>query len=197
MSDMTSVYSSRRHAPPIVEPKADYSLSIRLYADYEQVVDFRMPGVAVLGLDECPPAGHGWGPSPAHLVGAALGACLGARLLAWLRERGVDVDDMRTDVTGSFGRGADGERRIAGISVQLSPIMASTRSVAMISPAELRQGSIVAQSLAADIDLNLSITPEVRVQPPLVPQTDGLSLSVLTAAKRKRGGGWTTTGLAR
>ncbi len=160
MSDMTSVYSASRLAPPAVEPEAGFSLSIRLYASYEQVVDFRLPGVTVLGLDERPPTGNGWGPSPAHLLGAAVGACVGARLLAWLREHGVDVRDMRTEVTGSFVRSATGERRIARLTVGLIPIFTSSSTVTMPSSKELLGDSVVARSLGGGIDIQLSITPE-------------------------------------
>lgn len=160
MSDTTTVYSTSLLAPPAVEPDAGFSLSIRLYANYEQIVDFKLPGVAILGLDECPPTGNGWGPSPAHLLGAALGACLGARLLSWLREQGVAVSDMRTDVSGSLGRDADGQRRIAQIQVRLSPTIQSTPPVAMVAPAELLRQSLVARSLEKKIDIQLSITPD-------------------------------------
>jgi uncharacterized OsmC-like protein len=174
MSDTTSVYSTSLLAPPAVEPDAGFSLSIRLYADYEQIVDFKLPGVAILGLDECPPSGNGWGPSPGHLLAAALGACLGARLLSWLREQGVTVNDMRTDVRGSLARGADGRRRIARIAVRLSPTIQSTRPVAMIAPAELLRESLVAGSLEKRIDVQVSITPDAPFRPSDVAGVDAV-----------------------
>ena len=60
-------------ARPASEPRSTFSLSLHRYTDYQQVVDFRLPGVAVLGVDERPPLGNGWGPSPAHVLGRMIG----------------------------------------------------------------------------------------------------------------------------
>jgi hypothetical protein len=189
MSEMTSLYSANLLPPPAVEPDAGFSLSLRLYAKYEQVVDFKLAGVAVLGLDERPPLGNGWGPSPAHLVGAALGACLGNGLLSWLRGLGVEVEDMRTDVTGSFARGADGQSRIGRISVQLVPILRSTPPAAMISPTELLRRSVVARTVSPGIDVRLSIAPEVQSPPLRVVHADRLPTPTVAAPMRETGEG--------
>jgi uncharacterized OsmC-like protein len=158
MSDTTSVYSATRL--PVVDAEPGFSLAIRLYTNHEQIVDFKLPGVAVLGLDERPPTGKGWGPSPAHLVGAALGACLANRLLSWLREQGIEVDDMRTDVTASFAHDADGQQRLGRVTVRLSPIIQSARPAAMLAPAALLRRSVIARSLRRDVDVQVTITPE-------------------------------------
>ena len=137
-----------------------FSLSVRLYVGYEQVVDFKLSGVPVLGLDECRPIGHAWGPSPSHLIGAALGACLGARLLSRLREQGIAVRDMRTDVAGVFATDSGGARRIARLVVRLVPVVQSPGDAMMPTPDELLRESVVAKSIGAGIDIELSITPE-------------------------------------
>jgi hypothetical protein len=146
--------------PPAVEPSPGIALAIRLYSDFQQIVDFRMPGVAVLGLDERPPRGRGWGPSPSHLMGAALGACLGAALLARLRGEGADVRDMRTEVTGSFARDARGVRRLDRVAVRLSPIIEPGPAPTMPSAEWLIEQSVVAQSLGPSVRVELTITPE-------------------------------------
>ena len=160
MSDRTMTYSASRPTSPVVEPESAFSLSIRLYSGYEQIVDFKLPGVAVLGLDERPPKGNGWGPSPSRLLGAALGACLGAALLAWLREHRVDVRDMRTDVIGAFKRDSSGRRTIERLDVRLIPIVASPEALALPSVAELLEASVVARSIGRGIDVHVSIVPE-------------------------------------
>jgi uncharacterized OsmC-like protein len=162
MTGIMSEYSASRSVPPAVEPKAGFSLGIRLYAGFEQVVDFRRPGVAVLGLDECPPRGNGWGPSPTHLLGAALGACLGAALLERLRAQGLDVRDMRTEVSGSVTRDTQGPRRIGRIAVRLTPILHGDSPVQMPAVNDLLRESVVAQSLGEGVQVELSIVPERR-----------------------------------
>jgi organic hydroperoxide reductase OsmC/OhrA len=164
MSDMTTTHSGNRLPPPAVEPDSGFSLSIRLYSGFEQIVDFKLPGVAVLGLDERPPKGNGWGPSPSRLLGAALGACLGASLLAWLRARGTDVRDMHTHVTGSFGRDSAGRRTIDRLDVRLVPIVESPHAVALPTVTELFDASVVARSIDSGIDVRLTITPEAPAQ---------------------------------
>ena len=175
---MSDTISASR--PPVVDAEPGFSLSIRLYTDYEQIVDFHLPGVAVLGLDERPPTGNGWGPSPAHLVGAALGACLADGLLSWLREQGIEADDMRTDVTGSFAHDADGQRRIGRMTVRLSPIIKSARPAAMLAPTALLQRSVIAQSLGRDVDVQVVIAPEVPSRSPRAARPNDLSAAVLT-----------------
>jgi uncharacterized OsmC-like protein len=147
---------------PAVEPQAGFSLTIRLFADYEQIVDFRMPGVAVLGLDERPPLGHGWGPTPAQLLGSALGACLAGALLRCMRDADAEVVDMRTDVSGTLRRDAFGRSHIAGIVVRLSPIVASSEHLRFVpTPERVTDCSMIVDSLRTDIGLQLVITPEV------------------------------------
>src|SRR6266550_932883 len=79
---------------------ADFSLTLRLDAGYAQVVDFGVPGLGPLVVDEPEPLGAGIGPNPARVLGAALGACLGASLLFCLRRAHVDVSGLRTSVDG-------------------------------------------------------------------------------------------------
>jgi uncharacterized OsmC-like protein len=151
------------HLAPVVEPTSGLSLSIRQYCDHEQVVDFRMPGVAVLGLDERPPEGHGWGPSPAHLLGSALGACLGSALVRCLRETNVELVDLHTDVHASFRNDTFGHPHLANIGVRLEPVLASDEAVAFIpSPERVAARSMIADSLRPDIGLRVAIAPTVR-----------------------------------
>jgi len=162
MTRVSVASTMHRLTPPAVEPSNGFSLAIRLYCDYEQVVDFRMPGVAVLGLDERPPLGHGWGPSPAQLLGSALGACLGGALLHDLRDAKVEVIDLYTTVSGTFQIDAGGRRRVASVEVRLTPVLAKAEDLAALpTPDRLAESSMVADSLRRDMSLVVSITPEV------------------------------------
>lgn len=163
MKNGSPAHTMDHPAPPAVEPANGFTLAIRLYCDYEQVVDFRMPGVAVLGLDERPPLGHGWGPSPAQLLGSALGACLGGALMRCLRDANVDVVDLRTEVTGAFRRDTIGRPHLTSVEVRLIPVLATAADLtALPTPDRLAESSMVADSLRRDMSLFVAITPEVR-----------------------------------
>ena len=125
MTRYTTASAASPLAPSASEPRSTFSLSLRRYSDFQQVVDFRMPGVAVLGVDERPPLGHGWGPSPAHVLGSALGACLGSTLLLVMQGAGAEVLDLRTDVSGALQRDTLGQPHVTSISVRLTPVVAS------------------------------------------------------------------------
>jgi uncharacterized OsmC-like protein len=164
MTQLSSAYTLNQLDRPAVETARDFSLAIRLYCDYEQIVDFRMAGVAVLGLDERPPLGHGWGPSPAQTLGAALGADLGGALLRFLRAANVDPLDLRTEVSATFRNDTLGRPHVSGVVVRLTPVLASEEDVAAIPTSErLVEQSAIADSLRSDIGLHVAILPEVRV----------------------------------
>jgi uncharacterized OsmC-like protein len=149
--------------PPTPTAGTSFSLAIRLYGDYQQIVDFRMPGVAVLGLDESPPRGRGWGPSPAHLLGSALGSCLGAALLHDLRERQIEVVDLRTDVSGTVRTDMLRDRHLANLTITLSPVLTRRTDVdRMPAPEDLAERSMIAGSIRTGLGLWIAITPEVR-----------------------------------
>ena len=163
MTQLSSAYTLNRLGGPTVEPTSDFSLAIRLYSDYEQIVDFRMAGVAVLGLDERPPVGRGWGPSPAHMLGSALGADLGGTLLRCLRTANVDPIDLHTEVCGSFLNDAVGRPHLSSLVVRLTPVLASEEDAAAIPTAErLTEQCAIADCLRSDIVLHIAITPEVH-----------------------------------
>jgi len=162
-----SRYSTASEASPLArsatEPRTTFSLSLHRYADYQQVVDFRLPGVAVLGVDERPPVGHGWGPSPAHVLGSALGACLGSALLLVMQGSGVELLDLRTDVSGAIQRDTLGQPHVTSISVRLTPVVARRADLdAVPSPERLAERSMIADALRSDLGLWIAITPEVR-----------------------------------
>ena len=163
MSRHPTAYAASPLAPSASEPRSTFSLSLRRYSDFQQVIDFRLPGVAVLGVDERPPVGHGWGPSPAHVLGSALGACLGSTLLFVMQGAGAEVLDLRTDVSGAIQRDTLGQPHVTSISVRLSPVVARRSDLdAIPSPERLAERSMIADSLRSDLGLWIAITPEVR-----------------------------------
>jgi len=163
MTRFTTAPAASPLARSASEPRTTFSLSLHRYADFQQVVDFRLPGVAVLGVDERPPVGHGWGPSPAHVLGYALGACLGSTLLIVMHGAGAQVLDLRTDVSGAIQRDTLGQPHVTSISVRLTPVLASRAELDTVpSPERLAERSMIADSLRSDLGLWIAITPEVR-----------------------------------
>jgi hypothetical protein len=157
MSATSTQPAASTEAPP------GFSLAIHLYSDYQQIVDFRLPGVAVLGLDECPPVGHNWGPSPSQLLGASLGACLGGALLQELRDAGAEVVDLFTNVSGAIRKDVMGRSHVASMNIRLTPVVTARSALeAMPSPERLAQRSMIADALRTDLGLWIAITPEVR-----------------------------------
>ena len=145
------------------EPSSGFSLAIHRYSHFQQIVDFRLPGVALLGVDEQPPLGRGWGPSPAHLLGSALATCLGDTLLAIMRAAGAEVLDLRTDVSGGIQRDTFGRPHVTSITVRLAPVLASRADLDVVpTPELLAQRSMIADALRSDLGLWIAITPEVR-----------------------------------
>lgn len=76
-------------------------------------------GVPPFHLDEPPPLGAGGGPTPAELLGAAVGGCLTASLLFCLEKSRVPLDGVSTRVEGSVERNERGRLRIGEIRVAL------------------------------------------------------------------------------
>jgi organic hydroperoxide reductase OsmC/OhrA len=174
MTTVSTTSAASAPARSAAEPSSGFSLAIHRYSHFQQIVDFRLAGVALLGVDERPPLGRGWGPSPAHLLGSALGACLGDTLLIVMHAAGTDVLDLRTDVSGEIRCDTLGRPHVMSITVRLTPVLASRADLdAVPTPEALAQRSMIADALRSDLGLWIAITPEVRsgVRPP----TYGLS----------------------
>lgn len=154
---MTDIDTAIQRTVPSPMPdgaESSFSLKVRLYSDYAQVTDFRLPGVALLALDEPPPLGRAWGPSPLQLLGSAIGSSLGSALLQGLRNASVDVTDLSTEVTGTLGRGPDGRLRLARISVVLTPdVPAAQLPRVRACAALLEDDCVLTASLKDGIDI--------------------------------------------
>lgn len=87
--------------------------------DYQFDVDFGA-GLATLRCDEPPPLGLGQGPSPMHLLGAAVGNCLADSLLFALRKFKQQPEPLRAEVQVEVGRNAENRLRVARIQATLT-----------------------------------------------------------------------------
>ena len=106
-------------------PRADhdFTIALTLGSDFRQTVDFGLPGVAPLVIDEPPPMGAGAGPNPARLLASAVGSCLAASLTFCMRRARLDVRGVGTTVHGTFERNERGRLRIGSLHVRLEPVV--------------------------------------------------------------------------
>jgi hypothetical protein len=173
MTTPHSAFATSTLSPHVADVASEFALTVHHYRDYQQIVDFRLPGVAVLGLDECPPRGRSWGPSPAHLLGSAVGACLAGALIRVLHEGGATLIDLHTRVSGKIRNDTLGRPHVASLSVRLTPIVSSRADLGAVpSPERLAQSSMVADALRTDLALWVAITPEVRGARETAPAVD-------------------------
>ncbi|WP_151446609.1 OsmC family protein [Lacisediminimonas profundi] len=92
--------------------------------DYQFEVDFGAP-IPRLLADEPPPLGQGAGPSPVHLLCAAVGNCLSDSLLFALRKFKQNPDPLRCEVQAEVGRNAEGRLRVLQMTATLQIGVAS------------------------------------------------------------------------
>jgi uncharacterized OsmC-like protein len=148
---------------PPAEGDRHFSVALSFYDDYAQVVDFGMPGVALLAIDEPAPLGHGRGPEPARVLAAAIGSCLGSSLLFCLRKARIEVEDLHTEVRGTIARNASGRLRIASIHVQLAPAIPAADIERLHRCVELFEDfCVVTESVRGGIDITVDVAPVAK-----------------------------------
>lgn len=139
-----------------------FRVDMALSGGYEVQVDFGVPGVGTLTVDEPPPLGGGEGPNPARLLAAAVGSCMSASLLFCLRRAHLDAPRLRTRVEGTLVRNERGRMRIGGLRVTLLPGMEPEDAARAARCLELFEDfCIVGQSVRAGIPLEVRVEPAV------------------------------------
>lgn len=98
----------------------DETISVTL----SQEQDFRFKtefggAIAPLSADLPPPLGQGQGPSPEHLLCAAVGNCLSSSLLFALRKYRQAPDPITCTVSARVGRNAEGRLRVLELLAQI------------------------------------------------------------------------------
>jgi uncharacterized OsmC-like protein len=94
------------------------SVTVTQQSDYQFLVDFG-GGIAVLKADEPPPLGRGEGPTPNHLLAAAVGNCLSASLLFALRKFKQDPGGITTTAACTIDRNEQGRLRVQEVDVRI------------------------------------------------------------------------------
>jgi uncharacterized OsmC-like protein len=87
--------------------------------DYQFDTDFGLGQPALRG-DLPPPLGGGAGPSPEHLLLAAVGNCLSSSLLFSLRKFKQAPEPISAELSAEVGRNADNRLRVLQIDAKLT-----------------------------------------------------------------------------
>ena len=138
------------------------TLSIELLDGYRMRVDFGMPGVPPLVLDEPAPLGAGQGPNPSRVLAAAIGSCLSASLLFCLRKAHVDVQGVKSSVDVQLTRNEKGRLRIGDVTVAIHPEMKPEDAERIGRCAGLFEDfCVVTQSVRKGIDVKVVLEPKL------------------------------------
>lgn len=140
---------------------------IRQTKQFEFNVTFPdLPGGVAIHTDESPPLGSANGPTPAALLGAAVGNCLAASLVFCLQKRRGRVDGMAADVKTRIGRNAAGRYRILGIDVELTPdVQMEEQDRLAFCESRYEDFCIVTESVRQGIPVNVTVRAAVGAAP--------------------------------
>jgi len=135
------------------------TLTITQVSDYEFRVRFDDTPAADLMIDESPPIGRDAGPSPARLLGAAIGGCLSSSLLFALRKYKNTPGPIGANVCIDTARNERGRLRVARISadIRLPETAASYAQVERLL-AQFEDFCTVTESVRAGVPVDVRVT---------------------------------------
>jgi len=140
-----------------------FDISLVLEDEYRFDVDFEMPDVPALRMDEPEPLGASEGPNAARLLAAAVGNCLSSSALFCLRKARVPVTGMRTEVRTTLGRNEAGRLRVHDVAVTLHPEVPDEDQARMVRCMDLFEDfCLVTESVRKGIEVGV----DVRVEAP-------------------------------
>jgi organic hydroperoxide reductase OsmC/OhrA len=143
------------------------TVSLELRQGYQFLVDFGIPGVPGLLMDEPEPLGAGQGPNASRVLAAAIADCLSASLLFCLRKARVDVRGMRTDASAALVRDERGRLRVDKVSVRIHPELEQSDSGRIARCLGLFEDfCVVTQSVRSGLDVSVEVEmPQPTVSP--------------------------------
>lgn len=95
------------------------TVELKQEKDFRFAIDFG-GGIPVLYGDETPPLGGGTGPTPAHLLAAAVGNCMSDSLLFAIRKFKQHPEPIQAAVTATIDRNAQNRLRVQNMGVTLT-----------------------------------------------------------------------------
>lgn len=134
---------------------------------YRFLVDFGF-GVPQSVSDEPPPLGEGAGPSPTHLLAAAMANCLSASLLFSLGKFKEDPGAITATAVCGFGRNEKNRLRIIGANVEIT-LGVAPESLPHLDRAlaQFEDFCTVSQSIRAGIPFTVAVIgPDGRMVKP-------------------------------
>ncbi len=125
--------------------------------DFRFTIDFG-GGLPVLHGDEAPPLGGGTGPTPLHLLAAAVGNCLSDSLFFALKKFKQDAQGIATRVSASVGRNAEGRMRVMQmqVEVRLGAVAATIDNLERVL-GQFESFCTVAQSVGQGVPIEVSV----------------------------------------
>lgn len=134
------------------------TVELKQLADYRFEANFGTPGMPVLVTDEPPPLGGNAGPSPDHMLGAAVANCLASSLLFALRKFKNQPEPLRAVATVEKTRNEEKRMRISRIAVDLH-LGAPSAGMQMLDRAlaQFEEFCVVTQSVRAGIPVDVRV----------------------------------------
>ncbi len=134
----------------------EVSVTVRQQSDFQFLIDFG--GIAKLQADEPPPLGKGEGPTPNHLLAAAVGNCLSASLLFALRKYKQDPGGITTTATCTIDRNEQGRLRVQRIDVRIRFGRAAAELAHLDRAlAQFEEFCTVTQSVRGGVDVHVRV----------------------------------------
>lgn len=138
---------------------ASFRVDLERIREFEFRADFDWQGVAPLVVDEPEPLGDRKGPNASRLLGTAVGNCLSASLLFCLEKAKVEVNALKTAVTGHIVRNERGRLRVGKIEVHIMVDAPSDTPQRVSRCLELFEDyCVVTASVRKGIDVNVVVT---------------------------------------
>lgn len=103
------------------EEEKTFKVSMKREEGFVFKVDFGIPDVELLTMDEPTPVGGDTGPNASKVLAAAMGNCLTASLMFCLQKARAEIGGVETKVEGKMRRNEKGRWRIAEVNVEIIP----------------------------------------------------------------------------
>ncbi len=134
------------------------SITITRQSGYQFLVDFA-PGMAQLVADEPPPLGQALGPSPSHMLLAAVANCLTASLTFALQKFKQDPGTLTATANATIERNAANRMRIQHIDVDIKlGVPGADLSHLDRALAQFEEFCTVSMSVRQGIDIGITVT---------------------------------------
>jgi uncharacterized OsmC-like protein len=121
-------------------------------------VEFDVPGVPSLVVDELMPIGKNAGPNPTMLLSVAVGQCLSSSLLYCLQKARVKVKNLETTIRADMERNEEGQLRITNLDAQIHLVFNEEDKTRVSRCLEIFENyCTVTQSVRRGINVNVNI----------------------------------------